>query len=263
MPYSATANNITNSWTRYAHPARRPKVRSFKKPKKITLGKEETDIMIQNHITKHEFQDQSVVRVNLFQSEMLGNTKRNRDKYVNELHNFCLLTQDWGSIILFSLAFNTQNFLSMHAQTLALCLDFKHNNLVSELIGLEGNTVKECIGNPVLWEGSWNDPGNREQSLSAVSKLHSNHAQVCDHVPACKECIKSVFTLETEKACSTHDHVLLLKNNGNPRHSPTIANANKKHSRPSYVAESDSLMAPLELKLLYNFCIDSNNVYKL
>ena len=55
-------------------------------------------------------------------------------------------------------------------------------------------------------------------------------------------------------------HVPLLKNNGNPRHSPIITNANKKQSRPSYVLESYSPIAPLELKLLCDVCIDSNNV---
>ena len=60
-----------------------------------------------------------------------------------------------------------------------------------------------------------------------------------------------------------HHHIPLLKNNGNPRHIPIITNSNKKHSRPSCVAESDSPIDPFGLKLLYDFCMDSNNVYNL
>ena len=48
-PYSATANNMTKSWARDVHPARRPKGRSRKKPKiNSTLGKEEADEKNQN-----------------------------------------------------------------------------------------------------------------------------------------------------------------------------------------------------------------------
>ena len=48
----------------------------------------------------------------------------------------------------------------MDSQTLALYFDFKHNELGSELIDLEGNLVKDCTGNPILCEGTWNDPEN-------------------------------------------------------------------------------------------------------
>ena len=90
-----------------------PKGRSFKKPKKISLGKEETNTLIQNCITKHELLDQSVETADLFPSEMLGNARINYDKHVNDLHQFCLLIQDWGNTILLSLAFSTKHFPSM------------------------------------------------------------------------------------------------------------------------------------------------------
>ena len=72
----------------------------------------------------------------------------------------------------------------MDTHALALCFDFKHNELGSHLIDFEGKTVKDCTGNLVLCEGSWNDPGDREHCLPAVQKLCGNHRQVGNCVPA-------------------------------------------------------------------------------
>ena len=97
---------------------------------------------------------------------------------MNGLHHFCLLIQDWGNIASFSPDFRMQHFSSIATQTLDLCFDFKHNQLGSEPIGLEESTVKKNNMSPVLYEGSWNDPGSREQCLSVVSKFHDDHGQV-------------------------------------------------------------------------------------
>ena len=126
------------------------------------MSKAEADEKIENYIAKHELLDKLVVRANLLTSKILGNTKRCYDKHVNGLYQFCHLIMGWCSVIFFSSDFSTHHFPSMDAQTLALYFDFKHNELGSELIDLEGNLVKDCTGNPILCEWTWNDPGNRE-----------------------------------------------------------------------------------------------------
>ena len=64
-----------------------------------TLGKKETDTKIQNCITKHELLDYLAERANLFQSEVLRNTKRNYGKHMNVPYKFCLLIQDWVALL--------------------------------------------------------------------------------------------------------------------------------------------------------------------
>ena len=105
--------------------------------------------------------------MNLFTHDILGNAKK-CNKHTNWLHQFCLLIQDWGSVIMFSPAFITQHFPSVDVQNLVFHFDFKHKELGSHLIDFEVKKVKDCTGNPVLYEGSCSDTGNREKYLSAV-----------------------------------------------------------------------------------------------
>ena len=80
---------------------------------KSTVGKEEADAKIQNHMKKHELLDHSAERANLFPSEILGNTKINYDEHANRLHYFCLLIQDWGRVASLYPDLSTNHFPSM------------------------------------------------------------------------------------------------------------------------------------------------------
>ena len=63
----------------------------------------------------------------------------------------------------------------MDPATIALNFDCKHGDRGSRLLKEEGTPVLDYDGKNVSCNIKWKNQGNKEQCLSATSKVHANH----------------------------------------------------------------------------------------
>ena len=151
----------------------------------------------------------------------------------------------------------------MDPVTIALCFDYKHDDRGSNLLKEDGSHMLDYEGKVASCDGKWKDPGNKDQCLSATSKVHANHGQSGPHQSSCKSCCKACFTDKLKHGCCHHHFTPCLKNNGNPRFDLTTNTATKKHHHAEHMPESDSPLSPMELKALHDLAMNSCNVCKL
>jgi hypothetical protein len=114
--------------------------------------------------------------------------------------------------------------------SIALYIFFKRGSAESVLLDKDGNEVYDVLERKVNCHGSWNDPKNVTQFLSAVTRVHDVRNQKGAFFDLCELC------LDEDKrgnffGCQYHRGTPLLWRKGNPARSNAVKNALAKSTK--------------------------------
>lgn len=123
---------------------------------------------------------------------------------------------------------------------------------------LSQQPIKDVFGNIILCEGSWKDPKNAEQLISAVGALHAAKGHRETFYDSCEDCIKA-----ENIGCRFHRGSPLLWRKGNPKNCTLIEDVLNKNTKDGsdYVAEGDSPLTPWELMDIRQHLVNSNDLF--
>ena len=104
------------------------------------------------------------------------------------LREFIALIVDYRSIIILLENVAVSMCPSMNPRTIALFIDWKHGNKNELLYDHTNKVVVDVNGNFICNNGDWNNPGNKDQLLTTVTKLHETHAPGGLYTAPCEAC---------------------------------------------------------------------------
>jgi hypothetical protein len=114
---------------------------------------------------------------------------------------------------------------SMDANVVAMYIHYKIQPRGEPLLRSDRSTetVTDIHGVPVFCTGSWKDPGNVNQFVSAISRLHHSLNQQGPYFDTCGACVEEYA--KHNLSCRLHPGQFLVWRRGNPRNSETVKNA--------------------------------------
>lgn len=187
-------------------------------------------------------------------------------KHYNGLKYFFSLIGDYESLLIL-LEYPPEPFCpSMDPNSIALFINWKRYPAGSPLLEIGNGSVilADVEGNPIRCQGTWNDPNNVNQLLSAVGAIHEARNQGGAYFNSCEDCIDIYTRLNDKSGCRFHTTAQLWRR-GNPRTAVVVKNTFKQSNidGSGYVAEGDSALTPWELLSLRDRLLSTNSLWDL
>lgn len=200
----------------------------------------------------------------LINSTVSANSRKSYMKHYRGLFKFLAMIGDYHSMILFHNNKARDVVESMNARSIAQYLMFKTVSCGTVLRCPSTNIIIiNCFNNePILSEGDWNDKGNVEQFLCAVSKIHGTIYQVGAYTDRCESCIEARELNNGSTGCFHHTGRHKFFRRGNPRNSPEVNNAKSKCVElcKNHLRSKCSRILPCEMQKLRRYLCNSNSI---
>jgi hypothetical protein len=196
-----------------------------------------------------------------------SNSRASYLKHYRGLFDFLARLGDYRSMILFHNK-KTRNIVeSMNATNIAMFMLYKTQNHGVQLrCPVTNQTVNDLFGTPMLCAGDWNDYGNVEQFLTAITNLHRTIAQSSMYSEPCQKCI-DLLKYRMEKGqdctgCEHHQGEYKFYRRGNPRGSPVVKSTSIKCKKlcENHVKNKCSQILPSEMQKLRVMLCSSNTL---
>ena len=196
-------------------------------------------------------------------SILQNTTKKDYEKHFRGFTSFCSKIGDYESILV-TYEHSPDEFCpSMKPESIALYLRFKRwkNGTILKSFTTE-EVVNDIFGEPVLCDGGWNDPGNANQFLSAITTAHRAINQSGAFKSPCNSCIESWRKNSNSNGCRFHPGDIRVWRNGNPRDSQIVKNAYRENTKElfEYVVKGSYQLLPIELKEMRTLLLSTNTL---
>ena len=168
-------------------------------------------------IKELEIQKVTHTRPIMLPSLLKKKTQTSCNSNLKMLREFIAMIGDYRSIIILLENVAVSMCPSINPRTIALFIDWKFGTKNEILHDHNNKAVVDVDGNVVLNNGDWHNPGNKDQLLSVVSKLHETCNQGGPCTAPCEACYDNYFIKKNKKCCTYHFGTPLLLHMGNPR----------------------------------------------
>ena len=118
---------------------------------------------------------------------------------------------------------------SINPVNVVLFMDWKHGNKDEHLFNNDNEIVCDVNGMCIFNNGGWNGPTSKHHFLTTMTKLHKTYEQGGEHSSPCEICFDNYFTKGNKRGCMHHVGAPKILHSGNPRTSPIVQLAIKKH----------------------------------
>ena len=149
----------------------------------------------------------------------------------------------------------------MNPRSLSSFIQYKRGPKGQTMTGLNGGSVVDICGNPILSTGAWKAPINLKQFNSAVTALHVAFDHDGPYQAQCEACLSS----RDCRGCRSHLYTPRLVSRGNPVYDQCIRaekRQNKKDGKKHRVKGAQPL-TPFQLLALRNYLLSSNSLINL
>ena len=198
------------------------------------------------------------------------NTENSYLKHYTGLYQFAAKLGDYESLLVLHESAPSSQVPSMRARTVALYMRYKTWKNGTCLLDEDNQAVCDVDGVPVISVGQWKDPGNCDQYMSAVARLHVSINQDGLYIDACDACHKEYKADKSSSGCSFHPGQYCVWRRGNPRESELVQNVYKecKDLCSLHVIKGSYQLLPDELldvrqRLLSSFCLADLQLYTI
>jgi hypothetical protein len=221
----------------------------------------------------------SVERVRTGGKNIADATKRNYRKHYDGLYQFAAMIGAYGTCFALSYYAPTDFCPSADDDVVALYMMYKSEPKATILLrkDQQATEVLDIFQTKIICRGDWNDPGNCDQFLSAISRLHGSQNNSGQYHPSCECCIRA--WKEQKPSCFRHPNAYRVWKKGNPRTSESVQNAYmgaKRSLGDTHVVKGSCQLKPREVHAIRSnllsrgklddlqmFCIMLTSIYLL
>jgi hypothetical protein len=202
--------------------------------------------------------------VNLYMS---FNSRQSYLKHYRCLFEFLAKIGDYRSMILFHNHKRRNIIESMNAVSVAMFMLYKtQKNCMVLRCPITNIMVCDVFGDPIMCRGDWNDPGNAEQFLTAISNIHRTIEQSGEYSEPCQMCI-DLFRESLDNGthctgCNWHNGEKRYYRRGNPRTSTVVTTTLRfcKKLCENHVKNKCGQILPSEMQKLRRHLCHSNSM---
>lgn len=186
--------------------------------------KEKVRIGFAAYLKKNDFKLEDESRAQTGSKKLTGNTTKNYGKHFNGLFRFSCVIGDYESLLILHPQAPLQFCPSMKARTVALYMRYKTMEKGSPLLDENDRHVFNVFDERVLCVGDWKDPGNCDQYMSSVTRIHMARGQSGLYMDECNDCIQAYNSDKNSTGCRFHPGEFRVWRKGNPRQSELVQN---------------------------------------
>ena len=145
---------------------------------------------------------------------------------------------------------------SVNPQSMALFLRFKYGESGAALKDMDGNSVLDVLGRPILSEKKkglgWNNPKNANQFRCAIGAIHAGCGLTGDYVDFCEDC-RNLPEDCIYRGCKNHPGHPQRKRQGNPTRDYVFVNELDRivQDRRNYKENGAKQLLPSDMRLLH------------
>jgi hypothetical protein len=176
------------------------------------------------YMEKTGLQLSEVKRVRTGYKRLSSKTAKSYKKHYDGLYRFAAMIGAYDTCFVLSHYAPNDFCPSMDADVVALYMMYKTQSTTLKLTR-QGQDVLNIFNEPVFCTGSWKDPGNCVQFLTAISRIHSSLNQREAYLETCEACIESYKENSLSTGCHCHPGQFRFWRRGNPRFSERVQNA--------------------------------------
>lgn len=151
-------------------------------------------------------------------------TEKNYEKHYDGLFIFSAMIGAYDTCFTLNKHAPSDFCPSMDDRVVALYMQYKTKPKGTKLMD-KGEEVFNIFDEPILCNGEWKDPGNCDQFLSAITRIHHSLQQQGQYTRECINCIKSYKKDNKSTGCVAHAGQFKFWQRGNPRTSELVQNA--------------------------------------
>jgi hypothetical protein len=191
------------------------------------------------------------------------NTRKDYEKHFRGFTAFCAIVGDYESYAVVHKRAPDDFCPSIKPETIALYFRYKRCQKGSYLKCFTTNEhVNDIFGSPILCEGGWNDPGNGNQFLTAMTSLHDTRDQKGPFRAPCSTCIEQWKKNQESNGCRFHPGEIRIWRTGNPRNSDIVRNAYREFTQElfDYEVRGSYQLLPVELLEIRKLLISTNKL---
>jgi hypothetical protein len=193
---------------------------------------------------------------------LVENSKEAYEKHARGLEFFFNLIGAYDSLLILLKNPPFPFCPSMSPSDIKLYIQFKRLPKDTLLVH-DGSAVKDVFGKEVMCQGSWNDPKNVEQLISAIGAIHQSRNQRGPYEEPCGDCLKLEEQGLGHQGCRFHYGRPAIWSRGNPKHSEILEYCVKQTAKEgaTYQPDGDSPLTPWELLDIRTNLISSNELW--
>jgi hypothetical protein len=178
-------------------------------------------------------------------------------KHYDGLYRFAAMIGCYGTCFALSHNAPTDFCPSMKDDTVALYMMYKTQRKGDKLTRPDRLDVEvlDVNNNPVICTGDWKDPGNCDQFLTAITRIHHSFKQRGQYFESCDACVSCYSIDNSSTGCRFHPGQFLIWRRGNPRYSERVQNAYHaaKDLCSSHVVKGSYQLLPQEVMAIRRY----------